>query len=59
MIKEYLDGQRIQLSRFTNIADFIINMCQEPKSIREDLTSQSLYASYDNTLRGQVDQQIE
>jgi ABC-type multidrug transport system ATPase subunit len=52
MIPEYLSGQRIQLSKFTNIADFIINMCQDPKSIREDLTAVNLYASYDNTLRG-------
>lgn len=58
-IPDYLSGQNIPLAKFMNIADYIINMCQEPKSIREDLTTQSLYASYDNTLRGQVDQQIE
>lgn len=46
------------MDKFTNIADFIINMCQNPKTIREDLTTADLYTSYDNTLRGQVDQQV-
>lgn len=42
MIPDYLTGQRIQVAKFMNIADFIINMTQDPKSVREDLTAMSL-----------------
>jgi ABC-type multidrug transport system ATPase subunit len=38
-IPDYLSGQKIALPQFTNIADFVINMCQDPKSAREDLTT--------------------
>ena len=38
-ITEYLAAIQIFPSKFTNIADFIINMAQAPWKIKEDLTS--------------------